>query len=278
MNLVDQVPTDVLDGMTPELLNEIEKTMPELAEQYRAAINKHKPQLIYWLDRFITKHPDMIEMKRRIRIVAGETDPVLLLGETGTGKELLANALHASRKGRFIPVNCAGIPEHLMESELFGHIKGAFTGAACNKRGILEEAQDGSVFLDEIGELPMTLQAKLLRALQENKIRPVGANDETIINCRIISATNKNLEHLIETKKFREDLYWRISTITMKTLPLAVRRGDLPLLIEYYDTEKVIPNVEQFVQCIDNIKHLRGNVRSLQQLIRRYQLFNEFPA
>lgn len=249
----------------------------DLVREIREAQEEQTPHLIRYLKKFITESPTMLQLKRDIKIVAGEDDPVLLQGETGTGKELLAQALHANRSGAFIPVNCAGLPEHLIESELFGHVKGAFTGANNNRTGMFEAATDGTVFLDEIGELPLMLQSKLLRAIQEKRIKPVGSNEEISINCRVICATNVRLRDQIPKYKFREDLYWRISTLEFVTLPLRERRKDIPLLVKHFDTENVIDHLDMFVSRIDPDRDLKGNVRTIQQMVRRYELLRILP-
>ena len=165
-----------------------------------------------------------------IRRVADSPTNVLITGESGTGKELVAKAIHynSDRKDApFIPVNCAAIPEQFLESELFGHMRGAFTDAKMDKRGLFEEAQKGSLFLDEISELPLMLQAKILRAIQEKEIRRVGANKPISVDVRIIAATNLNLNEEIKNKRFREDLYYRLNVIELKLPPLRERREDI---------------------------------------------------
>jgi len=165
--------------------------------------------------------------------VAPSPDPVLLVGETGTGKELFARAIHARsgrRNERFCEVNCAGIPETLLESELFGHKKGAFTGADCDREGLFEKADKGTLFLDEIGDMPMSLQAKLLRALQGGKIRRVGETEEKSVNVRVIAATHRDLQQLCREGRFREDLYYRLATFVIRIPPLRLRGKDLDRL------------------------------------------------
>ncbi len=223
-----------------------------------------------WLAKFITNNSRMLELKDHVRKLAPLSVPVLIFGETGTGKELLAHALHGDRKGKFVAINCAGLPEHLIESELFGHSKGSFTGALTDKVGLMEEARDGSIFLDEIGDLAIPMQAKLLRAIQEKKIRKVGSNEERVINCRIISATHRDLELWIGYDKFREDLFYRISTFILRPSSLKQRSGDISKIIEYLDKdEQEIEDYEEFASRIDPNK-LGGNVRSLQQIYIRY--------
>jgi two-component system response regulator PilR (NtrC family) len=159
---------------------------------------------------------------------------VLLSGESGTGKEVVARAIHFSgifKDKPFIAVNCGALPEQLMESELFGHVKGAFTGASTDKKGLIAAAENGTLFLDEIGELPLSLQVKLLRVLQEKRVRPVGGEHEIKINIRVISATNANLDELISNNLFRTDLYYRLNVMQIKLPPLRERSEDIPALI-----------------------------------------------
>lgn len=230
-----------------------------------------------WLAKFITNNSKMLELKDHIRKLAPVNDPVLIFGETGTGKELLAHALHGDRKGKFVAINCAGLPAALIESELFGHEKDSFTGANKLKIGMLEEAENGTVFLDEIGDLAYETQAKLLRATNEMKIRRVGANGEIPISCRIVSATHRDLEDWVTQDKFREDLFYRISTIILKPTPLRQRSGDIPKILEYLDREECgIDGYNEFASRID-VNRLKGNVRSLQQIYRRFILLETQP-
>jgi len=172
-------------------------------------------------------------LKETIRTVATTGSTILIHGESGTGKELVARAVHAcsQRDGQpFVSVNCGAFPETLLESELFGYVKGAFTGANQNKQGLFEVADGGTIFLDEIGEMSLAMQVKLLRVLQERTIRPVGGTSETTVDVRVIAATNRNLPQMVEEKTFREDLYYRISVIPIEVPPLRNRQEDIPLL------------------------------------------------
>lgn len=168
-----------------------------------------------------------------IRRAAASEITVLISGESGTGKELAARSIHATgwrQERRFVAVNCGAIPETLVESEFFGHAKGAFTGAVADKRGLFEESDGGTIFLDEVGDLPLTMQVKLTRVLQERKIRRVGTNDEKSVNVRVIAATNVNLEEAVRAGKFREDLYYRLHVFPIHLPPLRERSEDIPLL------------------------------------------------
>jgi DNA-binding NtrC family response regulator len=181
--------------------------------------------------------PEMEKLYRIIGKAAQSTHPVLILGESGTGKELVARSIHFSgphREGPFIPVDCGSLVPTLIESELFGYVKGAFTGANHSKDGLLAIAEGGTVFLDEVGELPVDLQAKLLRAIQEKEIRPVGSTRRVPINVRILAATNRDLEQAVAQGTFRRDLYFRLNVLSLRIPPLRERRQDIPLLAQHF--------------------------------------------
>jgi len=222
-----------------------------------------------WLSRFITEHPLMLQVKEDVRKLAMVDDPVLIQGETGTGKELIARALHGTRHGKFVDINCAGLPDNLIESELFGHVKGAFTGAFSDKAGLFQEAANGTIFLDEVGELKPLLQSKLLRVVQQKVVRRVGSNDNETISCRIVCATHKDLYEAHKSGEFREDLYYRLAVFELKLLPLRERgMEDFNLLIKSLggfeeDTESLWPN---------RATSLAGNVRSVQRYMKRKKL------
>jgi DNA-binding NtrC family response regulator len=181
--------------------------------------------------------PKMQRVYRLIEKVSQHTYPVLILGESGTGKELVARSIHFSgpRRARpFVPVDCSALVPTLIESELFGYVKGAFTGAQHSKQGLLEAAGDGTLFLDEIGDLPVDLQAKLLRALQEREIKPVGATERVAIRARVIAATNRDLESAVRGGAFRQDLYFRLNVVQIKLPPLRERKSDIPVLVSMF--------------------------------------------
>jgi transcriptional regulator with GAF, ATPase, and Fis domain len=182
----------------------------------------------------------MREIAALIRKVAHTRSSVLITGESGTGKEVVARTLHfhGSRATRpFVPINCTALPEGLLESELFGHVRGAFTGAHASKKGLFEEAHGGTLFLDEIGDLGMALQGKLLRVLQDREVRPVGGNQPVRVDVRIVAATNKDLEKEIAEGRFREDLYYRLAVIPIHIPPLRERLEDIPALAEAFLTK-----------------------------------------
>jgi two-component system response regulator GlrR len=190
-----------------------------------------------WRAAIVTRSQRMEEVLRQARLVAASDASVLIFGASGTGKELLAQAIHlasARAKGPFVAVNCAAIPEHLLESELFGHAKGAFSGALYAHRGLFQAAQGGTLFLDEIGDMPLALQAKLLRALQDRSVRPVGATETVAVDVRIVSATHHDLAQLIRNGGFRPDLYYRLNVVSLALPPLSERREDIPLLCAHF--------------------------------------------
>lgn len=218
----------------------------------------------------------------QIRIIARAQGPVLITGESGTGKELVAKALHAESdrsNGPFLAVNCAGVPQELLESEFFGHAAGAFTGANKARKGLLQEAHGGSLLLDEIGEMPLSLQAKLLRALQDGSIRPVGQDTEEQVDVRIIAATHRNLRQKIEEGCFREDLYYRLETFSLSVPPLREREEDRELLAQRFLRQMSTSqgkHVSGFTEpALSRIKHYAfpGNVRELQNVIERAVAF-----
>lgn len=191
----------------------------------------------YGFSGIIGHSPPLLRILEMIRRIAPSDLPVLLLGESGTGKEMLANTIHANSRrsqGRFVAINCAGLSESLLEDELFGHVKGAYTGAATERPGRFEYADGGTLFLDEVGDMPLTMQAKLLRVLENGEVVRVGSNEPHKVNVRIISATNADLEARVKDKQFREDLYFRIKGATIDIPPLRQRREDIPLLIEHF--------------------------------------------
>ena len=230
------------------------------------------------LNRLVGRSTPMRRVYDMIMRVAPTRTTVLITGESGTGKELVAKAIHenSDRSGReFVPVNCGAIPENLIESELFGHVKGAFTGAVSEKKGLFTVAHGGTIFLDEVGELPMSMQVKLLRVLQERSVKPVGALKEKPVNIRVVAATNRDLKEMVDAHEFREDLYYRLNVIQLMIPSLRERREDLPLLIQYFlqkytdDLGKEIRGVERAAMDLLLSYPYDGNVRELENIIER---------
>jgi len=188
----------------------------------------------YRFDNIVGNDKNMVDVLKLVETVANVDVPVLILGESGTGKELIAKAIHNSsnRKNKhFVVINCGALPENLQESELFGHVKGAFTGAISNKKGLFEEADGGTIFLDEISEMSLSTQVKLLRVIQDGEVRPVGGNISTFVNARLIVASNSDLKVMVHKSRFREDLLFRINVIQINLPPLRERKSDIPLLV-----------------------------------------------
>jgi two-component system response regulator PilR (NtrC family) len=248
-------------------------------QMLRREVNRH-----FDLDELVGGSPAMQKVFGLIEKVAPAGATVLITGESGVGKELVARAVHARspRKDKiFLPVNCSAIPETLLESQLFGHVKGAFTGASSSQEGLFQRAQGGTVFLDEIGELPVSLQPKLLRVIEGKEVLPVGATTPTQVDVRILAATNRDLEKEVETGRFREDLYYRLNVIGLHIPPLRERQEDIPRLIEHLIRRH---NVEMKTNYkgADNaaMKILmsapwKGNVRELENVLERAMILGD---
>ena len=226
----------------------------------------------------IGESPPMRKVYESIERVAKSSSNVLVTGESGTGKELVAKAIHlrsSRRDGPLVVVNCGGVPENLVESELFGYRKGAFTGAATNRKGLVEAAQGGTLFLDEIAELSPVLQVKILRLVQEKTIKMVGGTEDISVDVRIISATNRDLECMVMERTFREDLYYRLNVLPIRIPHLRERREDIPLLAQYFlskfrkDSGKEIHKVSSYAMDILCNYEFPGNVRELEHIIER---------
>ena len=230
------------------------------------------------LDQVIGVSPAMTALFEMVRSIAPTSSTVLVTGESGTGKEMVSKAIHAlspRREAPFVSVNCGALPDTLLESELFGHMKGAFTDAHQNKKGLFEAAHRGTLFLDEVGETSPSMQVKLLRALQERKIRRVGGTDEQEVDVRVISATNIPLERLVQERRFREDLFYRLQVIPIRTPPLRERREDIPLLAEHFlklfakQMGKGTAKISEAAMALLTRHAWPGNVRELENVIER---------
>jgi two-component system response regulator GlrR len=224
--------TKPFDGKA--LLTQVEKALQVSGSR---AVSSGMPGDVLWREEIITRSPEMEAILAKARLVASSDASVMIFGESGTGKELLARAIHrASTRATqpFVAVNCGAIPEQLLESELFGHVKGAFTGAASDYKGLFQAAGRGTVFLDEIGDMPLPLQVKLLRVLQEKEVRPIGSTQAVKVDVRIISATHRNLEEAIKAGTFREDLYYRLHVVALSLPSLSQRREDIPVLAAHF--------------------------------------------
>ena len=232
----------------------------------------------YGLPNIIATDPKMCAVVEMARQVADSNANLLITGESGTGKDLLARTVHflsPRREGPFVPINCAAIPENLIESELFGYSRGAFTDARQHKTGLFVAARGGTLFLDEISETPLSLQSKLLRAIEDKKIRPLGSTDETPVDVRVLAATNADVDEVIEHGTFRSDLYYRLATVTLSIPPLRERPADIPLLIKHFlvrasaEAARPLPAIDHDAMA----RFLRypwpGNVRELQNAIQR---------
>lgn len=232
----------------------------------------------YAFDNIIGGAPPMLRIYEMVKRIANTKSSVLITGESGTGKELIARAVHYNgplKDKPFVTVNCGAIPENLMESEMFGHKKGSFTGAIADKKGLFEVANGGTIFLDELGELPLSMQVKLLRVIQEGTFKRVGATDDIIVDVRVISATNKNLDEEVKTGKFREDLFYRMNVIQIHCPPLRERKEDIPMLANHFlekFSKALGVNVKRVSdEAMDTLKryHYPGNVRELENIMER---------
>jgi DNA-binding NtrC family response regulator len=247
------------------LKHEVEQLQNELKEKYR-------------FENIIGNSKEMLDVLGMVSKIAKTESTVLVSGDSGTGKELIAKAIHLNsrRKNRsFITINCGAIPENLQESELFGHVRGSFTGAIRDKRGLFQEADGGTLFLDEIGETALSTQVKLLRFLQDGEIRRVGDIDPINVDVRLIAATNKELPKLIEAGRFREDLFYRLNVIPIHLPPLRTRKDDIALLVTHFlkkyseKEKKSITSVSQEAMKVFTGYHWPGNVRELENVIER---------
>ena len=261
-----------------ELLFKVKRALDHIGLRNEVKFLRQEVANRFGFDNIIGNSKAIDDLKKIIARIANTDITVLISGESGTGKELISKVIHhhSHRRERpFIPINCSAIPENLLESELFGHVKGAFTSASTNKRGLFEEADKGTIFLDEIGDLPYSIQAKLLRVLQEKEIRPVGGNTSKTIDVRVIAATNADLAQKVRNGEFREDLFYRLNVMPIQIPPLRERPEDIPILTEYcirkiakeYGQKNVTLSADSLELLL---KHdWPGNVRELENTLKR---------
>ncbi len=266
----------------PNYVDELRRAVADVSESLKwkkeAGYLRREIRRLTGLDNIIGQSPKMRAIFDMIQTVAPQTSRILITGESGTGKELVARAIHensARSAAPFITINCGAFPETLLESELFGYMKGAFTGANENRRGLFQAAHGGTLFMDEIGNMNLAMQVKLYRVLQEGKVRPLGSNEELDVDVRVITATNKDLEKAIAANEFREDLFYRLSVIPIHVPPLRERRDDIPLLARHF-LERFRKQMEKPIESISPQAMIRlesydwpGNVRELENTIER---------
>jgi two-component system response regulator HydG len=261
-----------------ELKIKIHQTLEYWRLKQENILQKRRLENLFDASRIIGRAPKMKQVLETVATVALSEASVLILGESGTGKELIANALHQGSnraEKRFVKVNCAALPETLLESELFGHEKGAFTGAIARKAGRFELADSGTIFLDEIGEMALATQAKLLRVLQEREFEPLGSTRTVKVNIRIIAASNRNLEEEVKKGEFREDLFYRLNVVPIKLPPLRERKEDIPILTEHFlkiYNEKNGRKIQGFhPRALDALMRYNwpGNIRELENVVER---------
>ena len=269
-----------LDELRAVVQRASERTAQQrLIRELREQLDKH-----YGLEGIIGNSAAMISVLETVRRIAPSNLPVLIQGASGTGKELVARAIHGNSRrsaNRFVALNCAGLSETLLEDELFGHVKGAYTGAAADRKGRFEYADGGTMFLDEVGDMPMAMQAKLLRVLENGELVPVGSNEPVHVDVRIISATNTNLEQRVEKKLFRQDLFFRLNGVSIQLPPLNRRREDIPMLIEHFiklagdahgtKVTGISPEAQRALMAFD----WPGNVRQLRNVVENMVVLAE---
>ena len=261
-----------------DVLHKVDRLLTHKQQAWEIQILRREVNQDADFERLVGRSPAMQEVLGLIEKVAPTNATVLLTGESGTGKEVVARLIHAhsaQKDNVFLPINCGAIPETLLESQLFGHTKGAFTGATGSQEGLFQRARGGTIFLDEIGEMPLSLQVKLLRVIEEKEVLPLGATNPLKVDVRILAATNRNLKQEVEKGQFREDLYYRLNVIGLSLPPLRDRREDIPLLVEYL-VQRNNRELKEAYNGVDNqaMKLLmslpwRGNVRELDNVLER---------
>jgi formate hydrogenlyase transcriptional activator len=264
--------------VTSEMKDRLAEEKLYLEDEFRTECN---------FDEIVGESGDLKRVLKQVETVAPTDATVMILGETGTGKELIARAIHnfSSRRERtFVRLNCAAIPSGLLETELFGHERGAFTGAIAQKIGRLELSNHGTLFLDEVGDIPLEVQPKLLRALQEREFERVGSNRTIPVDVRLIAATNRNLEQMVEERQFRSDLYYRLKVFPIQIPPLRERKGDIPVLVRHF-TEKHARRMKRGIESIppDTMEVLSrwpwpGNIRELENFVERAVILSPGPV
>lgn len=260
----------------------------QLLDTVKAAlVSAERRRETHWRGDIITKSPLMLQLLDQAHLVANSDVSVLITGPSGSGKELMARAIHQAsprRNKKFVAINCGALPEHLLESELFGHSRGAFTGAVTNHIGLFQSADGGTLFLDEIGDMPLPLQVKLLRALQEKMIRPVGSVDSIPVDVRVISATHRNLDQAMLSEDFREDLYYRLNVVNIELPPLRERPEDIPVLARHFLAKAARQHNRKVRNISPGALHLLaqaawpGNVRQLQNVIEKVVALSASPV
>src|ERR1700723_3849276 len=265
-----------------ELVDQLRRAVKEVSESLKwkkeAGYLRRELQRLTGLDNIVGQSPKMRAIFELIQTIAPQTSRILITGESGTGKELVARAIHENSQraqAPFITINCGAFPETLLESELFGYMKGSFTGATENRQGLFQAAHGGTLFMDEIGNMSLTMQVKLYRVLQEGKVRPIGSTEESDVDVRIIAATNRNFEKEIAEGRFREDLYYRLSVIPIQLPPLRERRDDIPLLSRHFletfrkSMEKPVTSISPEAMSRLESYDWPGNVRELENTMER---------
>jgi DNA-binding NtrC family response regulator len=265
----------------------VTRSLEEMQIKRSTHLLDKKLALSFQFQGMVARSPKMLEIFSSMRRIAPHFRSVLLTGRSGTGKELVAKALHKmspAQEGPFVVCNCAGVPETLAESEWFGYVRGSFTGANRDRSGLFEHANDGVVFLDEIGEMSLPLQAKLLRVLQSHEIQKVGCAIAHKLNLRVIAATNRDLRQEVLEGRFREDLFYRLSAVTLSLPPLSERREDLPLLQQYFvekfasEYGKIIRGISRRAQNVLSAYHWPGNIRELENVIGNACMMADGPV
>ncbi len=261
-----------------DVLHKVDRLLTHKQQAWEIQILRREVNQDADFERLVGRSPAMQEVLGLIEKVAPTNATVLLTGESGTGKEVVARLIHAhsaQKDNVFLPINCGAIPETLLESQLFGHTKGAFTGATGSQEGLFQRARGGTIFLDEIGEMPLPLQVKLLRVIEEKEVLPLGATNPLKVDVRILAATNRNLKQEVEKGQFREDLYYRLNVIGLSLPPLRDRREDIPLLVEYLvqrnnrELKKAYNGVDNQAMKLLMSLPWRGNVRELDNVLER---------